>query len=438
MQTDLGNVLTQQGRLAEAAQSHRGVLELAGASAQAHANLANVLARQEIWAEAAGHYEQALALAPDAAPILTNSAIVLAALGRGDDADARHARAVALDPNLIEARMNFGAALRSRRRFDEAATRYKAVVRLRPDHAEAHDNLGIALMATNDLRGAIPHFERAAALLPARVSFLNNLARAYLAAGDTAPALATLMRALSIESGEDTRRLVVWALSGLSDFPRTRELRDVVLRAVTESWGRIDDFSNVAAGLVALNPAVAAATERAVAAWPRRPAAHELLGDGLPEIAQDALLRGLLEILPCSHRRTRAFSHRLAIGDPGLGRGRSSGRNRVAARDRDRRRARSAMLHQRIRLRADGRRGRASCTACASRLAAAVATDADVPPLWVVAVAAYEPLHRHARIGAAAGAKLPRRGPPRALAADRGAATRSRARRRDAAPDAHR
>lgn len=307
IQTNLGNVLTEQGKLAEAARCYQNALALGADAAQTNCNLANLLGRQERWAEAIEHYDRALALEPDAARILTNSGIALSALGRHEDAIARHRRAVALDPTLIEARMNLGAALQRQQQLDEALAQFEAVVAFRPDYAEGHNALGMALLAKNNVSGAAAHLERAVSLAPENIPFHDNLARALLAGGDTVAALNVLTRALSIAPSDDSKRLVVWGLSGLEKFPLTPELRELVLQALQAPWGRVDDFAHVGAALLKVNPAIAAAVARAGAAWPQRVSAEELLEDGLPAIAQDALLRCLLESCPIGSYELERF-----------------------------------------------------------------------------------------------------------------------------------
>jgi tetratricopeptide (TPR) repeat protein len=298
IQTNLGNVLTDQGKLAEAARCYDSALALGADAAQTYCNLANVLGRQGRWAEAIEHYDRALALQPAAARILTNSAIALSAVGRQEEAIARHQRAVALDANLIEARMNLGAALQAQQHLDEALAQFQTVLALRPEHAEAHNAIGIARLAKNDVRSAISHFERAVSLQPKNIPFHDNLARALLATGDTVTALSVMTQALRIAPSDDTQRLVVWALSGLEAFPKTQELRDLVLRALQAPWGRVDDFAHVGAALVTLNPVIAGAVSRAIEAWPRRLDPEALLRQDIAVISQDPLLRCLLESCP--------------------------------------------------------------------------------------------------------------------------------------------
>jgi tetratricopeptide (TPR) repeat protein len=392
VQTNLGNAFTEQGRFAEAERCYQNALVLGADAAQTACNLANVLGRQARWAEAIEQYDRALALQPDVARILTNSAIALTALGRHEDAIARHRRAVALDADLIEARMNLGGALQAQQRLDEAVEQYEAVIALRPDHAEAHNALGIALLAKNDVSGALRHCERAVSLQPKNIPFHDNLARALLAAGDTVSGLAVLRRALSVAPGDDTKRLVVWALSGIENIPLTPELRELVLQALQEPWGRVDDFAHVGAALLKLNPAIAAAVARAAEAWPRRLNAEELLKGSLPEIAQDPLLRCLLESCALGSYELERFLTLLRSVVLGWAESTPAPADMPHAAEIAVSLAQQCFINEYIYDIGAGEAERAQHLQ--ERVVASMTSGAVLPPMCLLALAAYQPLHR--------------------------------------------
>jgi tetratricopeptide (TPR) repeat protein/SAM-dependent methyltransferase len=392
IQTNLGNVLTQQGKFEDAARCYRSALALGADAPQTYCNIANVLGRQGQWAKAIEYYDQALADEPNAARILTNSAIALAAIGRHDDAIARHQRAVALDPNLIEARMNLGAALQAQQRLDEALTHYEAVAALHPDHAEAHNALGMALLAKNDVRRAIRHIERAVSLKPQNVLFHDNLARALLAAGETVSALAILKRAVDIAPSDDTKRLVVWGLSGLEKFPLTHDLRELVLQALQAPWGRVDDFAHVGAALVKLNPALAAGMARAAAAWPHRLDSQSLLAGSLAAIAQDPLLRCLLESCPIGSYELERFLTLLRSVILGWAESEPPAADTPPALEIAASLAQQCFINEYIYDVTPDEAQRVQTLT--ERVVASLASDAGPPALGLLALAAYRPLHR--------------------------------------------
>src|ERR1700687_806462 len=114
------------------------------------------------------------------------------------------------------------------------------------------------------------------------------------------------MRALESNAGPERRQLVVECLSSARGNAVRPELREVVLRAATESWGNLADFAHVVAAL--LDPAIAAMVRRAADAWPQRLPAAALLGpDGIGVLAEDRLLHCLLAATTICSRELERF-----------------------------------------------------------------------------------------------------------------------------------
>ena len=100
---DLGSVLAQLGRIAEAIPAFRRAIELAPAYPEAHNNLANIYQMRGDLEEAVASYETALRLRPAYAEAYRNLASALRRLGRVEDAAASLAKAVEINPGYIEA-----------------------------------------------------------------------------------------------------------------------------------------------------------------------------------------------------------------------------------------------------------------------------------------------------------------------------------------------
>src|SRR5206468_2654452 len=74
------------------------------------------------------------------------------------------------------------------------------------------------------------------------------------------------------------------------------DFRSLMIRALSEPWGRTGDLAPVAARLVRQDGALGACLARVVAAWPRRLSADELFGpSGLAAMSGNRLLRCVLE-----------------------------------------------------------------------------------------------------------------------------------------------
>ena len=139
-------------------------------------------------------------------------------------------------------------------------------------------------------------FQFAIARKPDFVEAYNNLARTFLAAGQAEQALDTLQRALAIRETPDSKTLLVQCVRGLQSPPDTDGFRALLVRAMSEPWGRASELAPAAAKLIKLSKTTGACIRRAADAWPRRLPAEEMFGAaGFAAVADDRLLRCLLE-----------------------------------------------------------------------------------------------------------------------------------------------
>lgn len=193
---NLGNVLQDLGRLAEAAAQYERALALRPDYAQAHNNLGLALQRQGMFADAVAHYQRALALDPDYPQVHANLGTTLLAQGKLHEAIVHYERALVLGPNYAEAHNNLGLALHRQGKFADAVAQYRRALALNPDYAAVHSNLGNALLAENKPQEAIAHYERAIALEPDYAEAHNNLGLVLEQQGKLDAAIAHYERAL--------------------------------------------------------------------------------------------------------------------------------------------------------------------------------------------------------------------------------------------------
>lgn len=132
----------QQGRLAEAEQLYKRVLELQDDHVAA-LNFLGVLAYQlEDPARSVELIAKAIALDPSQPGFHSNLALSLNAVGRARDAIASCDRAIALDPGCVEAHSNKGNSLWGMGERAEALASYARALAIDPGHAQTHWNEG--------------------------------------------------------------------------------------------------------------------------------------------------------------------------------------------------------------------------------------------------------------------------------------------------------
>jgi tetratricopeptide (TPR) repeat protein/SAM-dependent methyltransferase len=293
---NLANTLSQLGRLDEAVSSYRRALALKPDLVEAHNNLANALVSQGRLDDALTHFQHALALDPKLVEAHVNLGTTLLQQGKLDAAAAELSRALDLDPTFADAHTNLGNVHLAQGRLAEAAQRYRHALALEPEVAEAHNNLGIVLAARGDIEEASLRFRAAVARKPGFVDAHNNLARASLSMGRPADALAALQRALAIAETMETKSLFVHCVRALSAVPETEDFQSLMIRALSEPWGRANDLALAAARVVKQDSVIKSCIARVMAAWPRRLPARELLDRSvLTAISRHRLLRCLME-----------------------------------------------------------------------------------------------------------------------------------------------
>jgi tetratricopeptide (TPR) repeat protein/2-polyprenyl-3-methyl-5-hydroxy-6-metoxy-1,4-benzoquinol methylase len=386
--TNLGNALYEQGKIAEAAQCYERALALNGRDVAARYNLANVLAQQGQADAAIAQFQAALGIDPNLFQAHNNLANVLMAQSRHDEAVTHYRRALAINPGLVEASMNLGNMLAAQGKHDEAIQQYRRSVELKPDYAEAHNNLGVALAVRGELDQAAAAYQRASTLRPDFIDAHNNLARLLLGASDPAQALAVLRRALAIKETPATKTLIVQSLEEPRAHPKLGEARDLVVRALSESWGRPSDLAQAASHLlkadVTLRPGIALANQ----SWPPRFAAADVEA-AIAAAAGDRLLRCVLETGPvCDPELERyLMAHRSAMLDAAETAAPSDGNVlafQVAL-------ARQCFINEYVFALDDAEAARV--LQLRDALTAALASGRDVPIALLVTVAAYGSLH---------------------------------------------
>ena len=423
---NLGSLLAKENRLDQAAAQYNRVLALRPNLAEAHNSLGTVLSDQGKPTEAVACFERALALKPDFAEAYYNQGVVLTKQNRLDDAAARYARALALKPGYYEAHYNLGNILKKQGRLDDAVMRYQQALAFRPDFAEAHNGLGAAFSIRGDAMAAMAHLERALAIKPdfaeahynrgnalqvlgrwdeARATYRRALIHKpdlleangalvalLLAEGNGAEALDVARHALAANETPETKSLFALCLRLPPVHPGMDDLRDPLLRALSEPWARPSDLAAACARFLTLDNTIRDGMERVAKIKPSLSPAEELAGSAyLAAFAEDRLLRALLESTPICEVGLERFATGLrlcllaaarvasdsAVAEPVL--------NLYCAL------ARQCFINNYVFAQCDAEIEQA--LALRDTVVAALASGADIPALSLAAVAVYVPLH---------------------------------------------
>jgi tetratricopeptide (TPR) repeat protein/SAM-dependent methyltransferase len=387
----------QAGRLDEAIAAYRQALVLDPACVGALNNLGTALCDQGKLEEAEASYRLALNFAPGDAEAHNNLGTVLYQREELDQAVASYRQALALRPDHAEAHNNLGTALFSLGKLDEALASYRSALASKPDFVSARIHLGTALWDQGKLDEAAAAFRQASAIDPHSTEALNRLAAVMMIKGDPTTALDIVWRSLQIAETDKSRRLfadIVKQTCWTRDEPR---IRDALSRALAEPWARPGDLARVSANLIKLEPDIGAAVARAAEAWPKPLSARELFGSaGVARFAADKLLCSLLSstqntdialerFLTMARRLMLQAATAMPAGSD------EAGLNFHSAL------ARQCFINEYVFFHAADEIRDAEKLRDA--LAAGLATGKTVPSAWVVAVAAYFPLHAVASAG---------------------------------------
>ena len=423
---NLASLLAKANRLEQAAAQYRRVLALRPNLAEAHNSLGTVLADQGKPVEAMACFERAVALKPDFAEACYNQGLVLTKENKLDDAARRYARALAIKPGYYEAHYNLGNILKKQGRLDDAVMRYQQALALRPDFAEAQNGLGAAFLVRGEATTAMAHLERALAIKPdfadahynrgnalqvsgrwdeARAAYrralvhkpdfleaIGALIALLLAEGNGAEALDVARHALAANETPETKSLFAMCLRLPPEHPGMDDLRDPLLRALTEPWARPSDLAAACARFLARDNAIRDGMERAAKMKPSPSPDDPPAGsEGLAAFAEDRLLRALLESTPICEIGVERFATALRLSL--LAAAQAAGGSAVAEPVLDLycAIARQCFINNYVFARSDAEIEQA--LALRDALLAALASRADIAALPLVAVAAYVPLH---------------------------------------------
>jgi hypothetical protein len=112
-------------------------------------------------------------------------------------------------------------------------------------------------------------------------------------------ALSALQRSIETGESENAKVLFVQCVRSLNFIPHAVDLRENLIRALSEPWGRPIDLAKFAGNFIKRNGATSMCIRRATGVWPKRLPAQDLFSASeFAEVCDDQLLRCLLESTP--------------------------------------------------------------------------------------------------------------------------------------------
>ncbi len=294
-----GNLLLAGGKFEEARSAYQLAITCDPRYAGAHFNLGNLHFRAGELERALPHYQAAVGIKPDFADAFVAMGNVLDSLGRPAEAMASYERALAINPGYAEVHFNLAVLATNQGRLPEAAASLRRAIEVRPDFVVAYRTLAAVLRSLGDTDAAEAALRSARAVDPEAVQVLYDLAVILQSRGKYEEAAQLFAQVLE----RAPQPLTKLAFAGCamrtwftSDDPLVRA---ALTLAITEAWVMPFQLGRPALTLILLDERIAGCVRRANEAWPERPSKAALLGaDGLAALNAKHLLRALLEAVP--------------------------------------------------------------------------------------------------------------------------------------------
>jgi tetratricopeptide (TPR) repeat protein/glycosyltransferase involved in cell wall biosynthesis len=195
----LGALLYQQSQFEAAVTQFQRVLDLRPDSPDALNSVGVVLKAQGNLQAAIKHYQQALRHKPDHPEVQNNLGNALRELGQLNDAIAAYEQALRLKPNYPEAHHNLGMGLKDVGKLEEAIAQFREAILLKPNYAEAHQSLGAVLQKQGKPEAAIGYYQQAIALKSNYAEAYNSLGNALQQQGKHEDAIAYHQHAIALK-----------------------------------------------------------------------------------------------------------------------------------------------------------------------------------------------------------------------------------------------
>jgi len=278
--------LHRAGRVAEAEQSFREIVQLQPANTEAAHYLAICLSQRGDFESSLPYYDAVLKARPAHIGCLNNLGNALQVLRRFDAALHCYDRAIALNPENATFHSNRGNCLNAMDRRDEALASYERALSLKPDHATTHFNRGTVLHELRRFGEALADFDHAISLEPGHASAYGSRGLALYDLKRYDDALASFDKAIALfprdEQAWNNRASVLEKLrrldEALASSDRALALKPDLAEAHCNRGGILTELGRFDAALASL--------DRSIALKPDLAEAHANRGNTLFELTR--------------------------------------------------------------------------------------------------------------------------------------------------------
>jgi tetratricopeptide (TPR) repeat protein len=390
---DEGNALEEQGRSADAMARYDAAVKVDPRCARAHLNRGNVLLAVAQIDEARRAYQLAIACDPHYAAAHFNLGNLSYRAGEFERAVYNYQAAIAIKPDFADAFVALGNALDDLGRTSEAVESYECALAMNPGDARIHFNLGVLAFTAGQQEQAEASLRRALSIAPESEDILQQLAIVLVEGHKPLEALQLLMRSLESAPTWTIKKAFASCVARVRFVLSDSQIRAALTAAVTEPWAIPFQLCRPVLSLIMLDPMIASRVLLVNERWPERLPKAELFGaQDLPTLAADNLLHAMLLTAPVS---TIEFERFLTAARHALLQTATTERppdpSDIAALPFYAALARQCFINEYIF--ACGESELAEAAACRRKLLDLLAADAAVPPLLLLAVAAYFPLY---------------------------------------------
>ena len=388
-----GNVLLASDQIEQARAAYEAAIACDPHYAAAHFNLGNLNCRAGEYQRALHNYQAAIGINPEFAHAFVAMGNAFDSLGRTSEAVSSYERALVLNPADAGVHFNLGLLAMTQGRHEQAADSLRRAIDIQPEFAAAHHGLGRTLHSLGHLDGAESSLRRALSLAPESDEILYNLAMVLIARNKAPDGVDLTMERLERAPTWKTKMGFASCVARTEFVANDAGIRAALTVAITEPWGTPYQLCRPALSLIMLNPKIAGLVRIVNESWPLRLPKSTLFDAGaLNTLAADALLHAVLEAVPVStiefERFLTAARHALletAASEQPPDPSDTAGLPFYAAL------ARQCFINEYVFDRDAGEQ--AAAAVCRAKLVALMDTHATVPPLLLLAVAAYFPLY---------------------------------------------